>query len=126
MEPVNLELSVPPKVSSPLFATSDVVGSNETPISSVGIVPWLARLSVTVGIVEKSDGNKVPSARQIAHRTMENKRIAAQGGNPTLAITADGEDADKEIKTNLDARPAKPDAWNAKPENSLMFLPSSV
>ncbi|EYE99501.1 splicing factor ESS-2 family protein [Aspergillus ruber CBS 135680] len=70
--------------------------------------------------------NKVPSARQIAHRTMENKRIAAQGGNPTLAITAGGEDADKEIKTNLDARPAKPDAWDAKPENSLMFLPSSV
>ncbi|ODM23550.1 hypothetical protein SI65_01139 [Aspergillus cristatus] len=72
------------------------------------------------------NGNKVPSARQIAHRTMENKRIAAQGGSPTLAITAGGEDADKEIKTNLDARPAKPDAWDAKPENSLMFLPSSV
>lgn len=73
------------------------------------------------------NGNKVPSARQIAHRTMENKRIAAQGGNLAKAITAAGEGADdKEIKTNLDARPAKPDAWDAKPENSLMFLPSSV
>ena len=39
MEPVNLDESVPPKVSSPLFATSDVVGSKEMPISSVGIVP---------------------------------------------------------------------------------------
>lgn len=64
-------------------------------------------------------GNKIPSARQIAHRQREAKRLAAQGQNPEskkqLAITSD-----------LDARPAKPDAWKSRPENSLMFMPSSI
>ncbi|KAL4996249.1 nuclear protein DGCR14 [Aspergillus recurvatus] len=62
-------------------------------------------------------GNKIPTARQIAHRQREAKRIEAQGGNPDRQIT---------IKTDLDARPAKPDAWKTQAENSLMFLPSSV
>ncbi|KAL4772799.1 nuclear protein DGCR14 [Aspergillus nidulans var. acristatus] len=62
-------------------------------------------------------GNKIPTARQIAHRQREAKRIEAQGGNPDRQIA---------IKTNLDARPAKPDAWKTQAENSLMFLPSSV
>ncbi|KAH8434692.1 splicing factor ESS-2 family protein [Aspergillus melleus] len=64
-------------------------------------------------------GNKISTARQIAHRKRETKRIEAQGGIP---------DKDKQvaIKTDLDARPAKPDTWDAGPENSLMFMPSSV
>ncbi|THC92634.1 hypothetical protein EYZ11_007891 [Aspergillus tanneri] len=64
-------------------------------------------------------GNKIPTARQIAHRRREDKRIEGQGGNP---------DKNKQIviKTNLDARPAKPDSWRVRPENSLMFMPSSV
>ncbi|KAI9037358.1 splicing factor ESS-2 family protein [Aspergillus affinis] len=64
-------------------------------------------------------GNKIPTARQIAHHKRETKRIEAQGGNP---------DKDKQvaIKTDLDARPAKPDTWDAGPENSLMFMPASV
>ncbi|KAL4806000.1 nuclear protein DGCR14 [Aspergillus unguis] len=64
-------------------------------------------------------GNKIPTARQIAHRQRETKRIEAQGGNP---------DQQKQvaIKTDLDARPAKPDAWKPQAENSLMFLPSSI
>ncbi|KAL4974316.1 nuclear protein DGCR14 [Aspergillus desertorum] len=62
-------------------------------------------------------GNKIPTARQIAHRQREAKRIEAQGGNPDWQVA---------IKTDLDARPAKPDAWTTKAENSLMFLPSSV
>ena len=37
--PVNLLESVPPKVSSPFVTDADVVGSNETPISSDVIVP---------------------------------------------------------------------------------------
>ncbi|KAL6235455.1 hypothetical protein BDW75DRAFT_141319 [Aspergillus navahoensis] len=63
------------------------------------------------------NGNKIPTARQIAHRQREAKRIEAQGGNPDRQVA---------IKTDLDARPAKPDAWKTQAENSLMFLPSSV
>jgi hypothetical protein len=37
--PVNLDASVPPKVSSPFVTESELVGSNETPISSEVIVP---------------------------------------------------------------------------------------
>ncbi|RAL05635.1 splicing factor ESS-2 family protein [Aspergillus ibericus CBS 121593] len=64
-------------------------------------------------------GNKIPTARQIAHRRREVKRIEAQGGNP---------DQHKQvaIKTDLDARPANPDTWKTRPENSLMFAPSSI
>ncbi|KAL1984756.1 hypothetical protein VTN96DRAFT_8697 [Rasamsonia emersonii] len=65
-------------------------------------------------------GNKILSARQIAHRQREAKRIAAQGGNP------EGSDKDKQLTSDLDARPAKPDAWKSRPENSLMFTPSSI
>lgn len=92
-------------------------------------------------------GNKIPSARQIAHQRSETKRITARGENPDQHHTqeelhlqqqdqepepepeqesekAQGREA---IKTDLDARPAKPTAWpNARPENPLMFLPSSV
>ena len=65
--------------------------------------------------------NKIPSARQIAHQRKEAKRITAQGGDPSK------EQGNKQlIKTDLDARPAKPDAWKARPENSLMFIPSSI
>ncbi|KAL2848477.1 nuclear protein DGCR14 [Aspergillus pseudoustus] len=64
-------------------------------------------------------GNKIPTARQLAHHQRETKRIEAQGGNP---------DQQKQvaIKTDLDARPAKPDGWKSQTENSLMFLPSSI
>ncbi|KAJ5645572.1 hypothetical protein N7507_011583 [Penicillium longicatenatum] len=68
--------------------------------------------------------NKIPSARQIAHHNHEVKRITAQGGNPeTSLIKADDGPA---IKTDLNARPARPDHWKSRPDNSLMFLPSSV
>ncbi|KAL1969053.1 hypothetical protein VTN77DRAFT_887 [Rasamsonia byssochlamydoides] len=68
------------------------------------------------------NGNKILSARQIAHRQREAKRIAAQGGNP------EGNDKDKQLAltSDLDARPAKPDSWKSRPENSLMFTPSSI
>jgi protein DGCR14 len=62
-------------------------------------------------------GNKIPTARQIAYRQREAKRIAAQGGNTERQLA---------IKTDLDARPAKPDTWKSRPENPLMFMPSSI
>lgn len=72
-------------------------------------------------------GNKIPTARQIAHHTREVKRITAQGEKPAAAAdNADEKNKAALIKSDLDSRPAKPDAWDAKPENSLMFLPSSI
>ncbi|KAE8388374.1 nuclear protein DGCR14 [Aspergillus alliaceus] len=64
-------------------------------------------------------GNKIPSARQIAHHRLETKRIENQG----LKLNQNEQLA---IKTDLDARPAKPDSWKAKSANSLMFMPSSI
>ncbi|CAL5874099.1 uncharacterized protein PFLUO_LOCUS8386 [Penicillium psychrofluorescens] len=71
--------------------------------------------------------NKIPSARQIAYHQSERKRITAQGGNPdTGLIKRDDQPQQPAIKTDLDSRPARPDGWDARPDNSLMFLPSSV
>ncbi|KAJ5927971.1 hypothetical protein N7466_006927 [Penicillium verhagenii] len=77
------------------------------------------------------NNNKIPSARQIAHHNREVKRITAQGGNPEtslIKINGEGDDDDDRpaIKTDLDARPARPDHWKSRPDNGLMFLPSSV
>ncbi|KAJ5931242.1 Nuclear protein DGCR14 [Penicillium verrucosum] len=71
-------------------------------------------------------GNKIPSARQIAHHQQEIKRITAQGGNPQMGLIKRDEHAQPAIKTDLDARPANPDTWKSRPDNTLMFLPSSV
>jgi hypothetical protein len=51
--PVMALVSTPPNVSVPFVVASvvPVVGSYEMPMDSVGIVPWLYRLSVTVGTV---------------------------------------------------------------------------
>ncbi|KAJ5812528.1 Nuclear protein DGCR14 [Penicillium riverlandense] len=69
--------------------------------------------------------NKIPSARQIAHHESERKRITAQGGNPESSLIK-RDDQQPAIKTDLNSRPARPDGWDARPDNSLMFLPSSV
>lgn len=72
-------------------------------------------------------GNRIPSARQIAHHQHETKRITAQGGNPErIIVKQDDTQLQPAIKTDLDARPAKPDAWKTSSDNSLMFLPSSI
>ncbi|KAE8382113.1 nuclear protein DGCR14 [Aspergillus bertholletiae] len=64
-------------------------------------------------------GNKIPSARQIAHHRRETKWIEEQGLNPH-------QDKQLATKEDLDSRPAKPDSWKVRSENSLMFMPSSV
>jgi hypothetical protein len=59
-DPVNLVESAAPNVSSPFLTDSVVVGSKNTPTRSDGIIPWLKRLSVTVGIGVNMSGDKVP------------------------------------------------------------------
>ncbi|CRG88561.1 hypothetical protein PISL3812_05592 [Talaromyces islandicus] len=64
------------------------------------------------------NGNKILSARQIAHRQREMKRIADRG---------DAAAASKDLvtlSTDLDARPAAPDSWKSGVQNSLMFSPA--
>ena len=63
MEPVNLEESVPPKVSSPFSTEEVVVGSKETATESTGMVPCEYRLSVNVGTDETPE--TVPSVRSV-------------------------------------------------------------
>ena len=63
MLPVNLELSVPPNVNSPLTDSKEVVGSKETATKCSGMVPAEKRLSVTVGISEFSSGDKVSKVK---------------------------------------------------------------
>ena len=78
MEPVNLELSVPPRqkqsvnwcrefgkciipqVSSPFTTDGTVVGSKETPISLAVMSPLANKSSVTVGMEELVAGESVP------------------------------------------------------------------
>ncbi|MCJ1318382.1 hypothetical protein MMC15_003710 [Xylographa vitiligo] len=67
--------------------------------------------------------NKIPAARQIAHRQREERLLAAKnadllanGTKDTLAI----EDL------TSDSRKAMADSWPSQPENNLMFGPSSV
>lgn len=75
-------------------------------------------------------GNKIPSAKQIAHRKREAKRIEAQAA-PSSSSTANTE----LITTDLDARPAQLDHWKPRAaeidvdgsvRNSLMFTPPSI
>ena len=63
MFPVNFEGSTPPKVSSPLMTELVFVGSKDTDTILDEVVPWLKRLSVTVGILLPVDGDSEPIVR---------------------------------------------------------------
>ncbi|PGG98996.1 hypothetical protein GX51_06493 [Blastomyces parvus] len=99
------------------------------------------------------NGNKILAPRQIAFRKREAERtkrlapapssssssssssstslsIAASASvsvseGPTTTTTTDNKQLQL-ITTDQDARPAQPDAWACKPENALMFIPSSI
>ena len=66
-------------------------------------------------------GNKIPAARQIAHRQREQRLLAAKSAQ-------EQEDDGKQLATleSTDTRKAMPDTWVARPSNNLMFLPSSI
>lgn len=66
--------------------------------------------------------NKIPAPRQIAQRAREAGLLEASSdpnNNPNdnaLALTTGA----------TSSRPARPEAWKSKPDNSLMFQPSSI
>ena len=67
--PVNLLVSTPPKVSSPFWLFTLVVGSKEIPISCASMRPWANALSVTVGMHCETSGIKVPG-EEIRYATL--------------------------------------------------------
>lgn len=64
--------------------------------------------------------NKIPAPRQIAHRAREAKLLKDKednaGPSNALALTTGA----------TSSRPARPEAWKSKPNNNLMFQPSSI
>jgi protein DGCR14 len=62
------------------------------------------------------NGNKVPSARQIAHRQREQKLLTSRADS----------DAQTKMNKEYENRPAKPDSWKSRPDNQLMFIPSTA
>ncbi|KAG5287047.1 Es2 superfamily domain-containing protein [Histoplasma ohiense] len=92
------------------------------------------------------NGNKILTPRQIAFRKREAERtkrlppppLSSSPSSTSLSLSASASVSESEgvsnknnkqvqlITTDQDARPAQPDAWASKPENALMFIPSSV
>lgn len=68
ISPVNLVESMLPNVSSPFSTKVVFVGSKDTETRSDGMVPWLKKLSVTVGILLSLDGDRVPIDRFVGPR----------------------------------------------------------
>lgn len=62
-------------------------------------------------------GNKILAPRQIAHREREQKLLTARTSSDT--------DAQTKMNDVYDNRPAAPDSWRSRPDNELMFTPSS-
>lgn len=65
-------------------------------------------------------GNKIPAARQIAHRKRE--RLLAEDKASKSSETG------KELATieTRDTRKAMPDSWPSRPDNPFMFAPGSI
>ena len=66
-------------------------------------------------------GNKIPAARQIAHRKRE--RLLA---NSTAEEAAENGGQELAVVEPSDKRQAMPDTWKSKPDSNFMFAPGSV
>jgi len=68
-----------------------------------------------------SGNNKLPSKMMLKQKEIETKLLQAQG-----AVEEDGGKKDRLAIRDASAKPGRPDAWKSKPDNGLMFAPSSV
>lgn len=135
----------PMSVASSSMTTTEGRNPDVPDVSNIGLMAFQAKYTSEDNesfnkVVDKQNAkkrekygwlwnkNKVPSARQIAHHQREIKRITARGENPgtSTSLMKHDDSEGPAVKTDLDARPAMPDTWKSKPDNSLMFLPSSV
>ena len=66
-------------------------------------------------------GNKIPAARQIAHRKRERLLAANKAAEET-----ENEGKQLAIVEPADKRQAMPDTWKSKPDNNFMFEPQSI
>lgn len=79
-------------------------------------------------------GNKIPSARQIAHRTQEQRLLEGGAGSSTalVRLNASGEErrlvASDGPSEDLDARPASVESFQSRqgPRNHFMFGPEGI
>ena len=67
-------------------------------------------------------GNRIPAARQIAYRERQGRLEAAKNAQEL----EDGLKQPLAIRDSNDNRKAMPDTWLSRPDNNLMFEPSSV
>ncbi|KAI4143296.1 MAG: hypothetical protein L6R39_004635 [Caloplaca ligustica] len=70
-------------------------------------------------------GNKIPAARQIAHRKREEQKLLASSAKPTIT-SVNGQEVALIRPDHEDTRKAMPDSWNSAPDNNFMFIPSSI
>ncbi|KAI4206079.1 MAG: hypothetical protein LQ348_001079 [Seirophora lacunosa] len=70
-------------------------------------------------------GNKIPAARQIAHRNREGQR-RLKGAEKLTTTDAKGKEVALIRPDMEDTRKAMPDSWKSTPDNNFMFIPSSV
>lgn len=76
-----------------------------------------------------TEDQRIPSARQIAHRTQKQLLLTdSTSSNNTETTASNSEQALIPLTTGATSlRPAKPDAWKrTRPDNAFMFFPDSV
>lgn len=66
-------------------------------------------------------GNKMPSKMMLKQKEVEMKLLQSRG-----SLKDDGGEKDRLAIRDGDDRPARPDAWKAKPNNQLMFRPEGI
>jgi protein DGCR14 len=80
------------------------------------------------------EGNKIPSARQIAHRAREQKLLENGGNSSTALVRINAAGEERQIvasggpSEDLDARPASVDSFRSRqgPRNHFMFGPEGI
>lgn len=68
-----------------------------------------------------SGHNKLPSKMMLKQKEVETKLLTSRN-----SLEDDGGKKDRLAIRDTSEKPARPDAWNSKPNNSLMFVPDGV
>ncbi|KAH7393103.1 nuclear protein DGCR14 [Cadophora sp. MPI-SDFR-AT-0126] len=68
-----------------------------------------------------SANNKLPSKMMLKQKEIEAKLLMSRG-----SLVDDGGERDRLAIRDVNERPARPDSWKSKPDNSLMFRVDSV
>jgi protein DGCR14 len=66
-------------------------------------------------------GNKLPSKQLLKQKEVEEKLLESRG-----SLQDDGHERKMLAIKESDERPARPDTWNSRPDNNLMFAPNDA